>query len=75
MLTLMPALRALIIGGTMRRGFTRRNFMPTRLKMLTCTPLISAENHSPSGNSENSAITTKTMITAITMETTLLGII
>ena len=63
----MPALRALIIGGTMRRGFTRRNFMPTRLKMLILTPLISAENQSPSGNSENSAITTKMMMTGIAM--------
>ena len=31
--------------------------------MLMCTPLISAENHSPSGNSENSVITSTTMIT------------
>ena len=56
-----PALFALISGCTRRCGLMWRIFMPMSAPIDTCTPLDSAEIHSPSGtNDRNTQTTTNT---------------
>ena len=56
-----PALFALISGCTRRCGLMWRIFMPMSAPIDTCTPLDSAEIHSPSGtNDRNTHTTTNT---------------